>query len=121
MHGTKVLSNADTLRQRRQNVGRTLKHIQTERRELESNRQCMHKMAYESRVRLLERLAQHYGEEMKQIARALRGNSSAGYRVCTSCYSPIEGEALLRDPDAKICVECEEYRQTVGFRICKPS
>lgn len=61
-----------TLRQRKDQVELTLRHVTNERREIEINADWLNRAAYTSRVRLLDQLAAWYRDELGEIDRALR-------------------------------------------------
>jgi RNA polymerase-binding transcription factor DksA len=73
----------------------------------------MDRLAYQNRLGLLDRLTRWYQEEMGQIDQALQGSPNPTYGVCAACHEPIEAGRLEFDPDADLCVECEEYRETL--------
>ena len=60
----------DKLRLRAIEVERTIGHLKTERREVETNTEWIDRAAYESRVRLLDDLITLYRDEMEQIEKA---------------------------------------------------
>ncbi len=107
------LSNSDRLRQRRKSIETTLSHLENERRQVEKNTEWMDRLAYQNRLRLLDRLLGWYHDEIAQIDQALGGSSSRTYGVCAACQEPIEAERLEFDPHAELCSECEEYRATL--------
>jgi RNA polymerase-binding transcription factor DksA len=113
MHGLKIVPSTDRLRQRRKSIERTLQHVQRERHEVEQNTQWMDHRAYRNRLRLLDRLTRWYHEEMGRIDQVLGGSPNMSYGICSACHEPIEAERLEFDPHAELCVECEEYRETL--------
>jgi RNA polymerase-binding transcription factor DksA len=113
MHGLKFVPSSDRLRQRRKSIETTLQHLQKERRQVEQNTEWMDHLAYQNRLRLLDRLTRWYHEEMGQIDQALGGSSSTMYGVCAACQEPIEADRLEFDPHVELCAECEEYRETL--------
>ena len=113
MHGLRITANSDRLRQRRRSIETTLRHLQRERRQVEQNTQWMDQLAYQNRLRLLDRLMRWYHEEMGQIDQALGGSLDTVYGVCAACHEPIEADRLEFDPHAELCAECEEYRETL--------
>lgn len=112
MDRLKDLPSADRLRQRRKSIETTLSHLENERRQVEQNTEWMDRLAYQNRLRLLDRLTHWYHEEMGQIDQALGGSPSQTYGVCAACQEPIEADRLEFDPHAEFCSECEEYRAT---------
>ena len=116
MHGTKISSSSDRLRQRRKSVDRTLQHLENERRQVEQSTQWMDRLAYQNRLSLLDRLSRWYREEMGQIDQALGGSSKTRYRICAACHEPIEAHRLEFQPHARFCAECSEYRKTLRPR-----
>lgn len=116
MHGTKIISSSDRLRQRRNSIDKTLQHLENERREVEQNTQWMDRLAYQNRLSLLDRLTHWYHEEMGQIDQALGGSSNARYRICADCHEPIEPHRLEVDRHAKFCAECKEFRTALRPR-----
>ena len=113
MHGLRITSGSERLRQRRKSIETTLQHVQKERRQVEQNTQWMDQVAYQNRLRLLDHLTRWYHEEMGQIDQALSGSLDTAYGVCAGCHEPIEADRLEFDPHAELCAECEEYRETL--------
>jgi len=113
MHELKILPSSDRLRQRRKSIETTLLHLENERRQVEQNTEWMDRLAYQNRLRLLDRLTRWYHEEMGHIDQALGGSPSKMYGVCAACQEPIEADRLEFDPHAEFCSECEEYRATL--------
>jgi RNA polymerase-binding transcription factor DksA len=113
MHELNITTSSERLRQRRKSIETTLQHLQRERVQVEQNTQWMDRLAYQNRVRLLDRLMRWYHEELGQIDRALGGLPSSPYGICTACHEPIEADRLEFDPHAEFCAECEEYRETL--------
>src|SRR5262245_5514093 len=77
----------DKLRLRAIEVERTIGHLKTERREVETNTEWIDRAAYKSRVRLLDGLITLYGDEMEQIEKAHAELRRAGHRRRRSRYS----------------------------------
>ena len=115
MHNIKTISSSNRLRQRRENIDKTLQHLENERRQVEQNTQWMDRMAYQSRLRLLDRLSRWYHEEMCQIDQAL-GGSKTNYRICSDCHEPIDARRLEVDRNARLCTECKEFRTSLRSR-----
>jgi hypothetical protein len=63
------------LRQRREQISKTVEYLKDERFGIEQNVPCMDPGAYRHRISLLESLAAWYDEEMAQIDEALEGLS----------------------------------------------
>jgi hypothetical protein len=59
------------LRHRRMEVEMTLRHLEKEKRQVESNTEWLNYAAYKNRVSLLDRVVDWYRNEMKEIDRAL--------------------------------------------------
>lgn len=115
MQHIKITSSSDRLRQRRRNIDKTLQHLENERRQVEQNTQWMDRMAYQSRLSLLDRLTRWYHEEMGQIDQAL-GGSKTRYRICADCHEPIDARRLDIDHNARLCTECKEFRASLRTR-----
>jgi RNA polymerase-binding transcription factor DksA len=116
MREGKMVSRSDRLRQRRNSIDTTLRHLENERRQLEQNTQWMGGLAYRNRLNLLDRLTRWYHEEMGQIDQVLGGFSKTNYRLCADCYEPIEAHRLEIEPHARFCAECKEFRTSVRHR-----
>ena len=75
----------DQLRKRREQVATTLRHLRKEHAEVDLNTDWLDQAAYESRVRLLDRLNDWYIAEIDQIDKALeradKNKGSSPYRV----------------------------------------
>jgi RNA polymerase-binding transcription factor DksA len=113
MDAIKIIHSSDRLRQRRRNVETTLQHLERERRQVEQSTRSMDRLAYESRLRLLDRLTRWYHEEIGHIDCALRGSPVKTYGLCNACHEPIEADRLEFNPKAELCSDCEEYRATL--------
>jgi len=101
----------DKLRRRREQVAMTLRHIAKEQREVEQNTDWLDQAAYESRVKLLDRLSEWYVTEADQIDRALERIKKNYYGICMGCRHPIESERLESYPEAEFCSACQEARE----------
>ncbi|HXG52402.1 MAG TPA: hypothetical protein VNN77_13480 [candidate division Zixibacteria bacterium] len=100
----------DRLRQRRKEIEMTVEHLKVERRRLDESAPWMDRVAYRSRVRLLERVAGWYYEELAEVEAAM-GRVEAGlYGRCTSCHSPLDAERLEDTPAVELCALCERRR-----------
>ena len=62
-----------TLWQRKDQVEITLRYLENQRRELENNVRWLTRPAYETRVALLDEIAEWYREELAQIDRTSTG------------------------------------------------
>ena len=102
---------SDKLRQRRQEVEMTLRHLESERREVEANTEWLNQTAYQSRLNLLDRVTTWYRQEMGQIDQALGRARESRYGLCLACHEPIEADRLEVFPEAEFCLDCEEYRE----------
>jgi RNA polymerase-binding transcription factor DksA len=116
MQGIKIITRSERLRQRRKNIDETLRHLENERRQVEQNTQWMDRMAYQSRLSLLDRLTRWYHEEMGQIDQVLGGASKTRYRICADCHEPIDARRLELDRHARLCTECKEFRTSLRSR-----
>ncbi|MPZ75384.1 MAG: hypothetical protein GEU77_02570 [Deltaproteobacteria bacterium] len=69
----KVTGTAHTaqLRHRRMEVEITLRHLEKEKHQVESNTEWLNYAAYKSRVRFLDRVTSWYRNEMTEIDKAL--------------------------------------------------
>jgi RNA polymerase-binding transcription factor DksA len=111
MEEIRAIIHRDRLRQRQQKVEATLRHLESERREVEENSAWMNPAAYELRVSLLNRLTGWYRNEKQQIENTLGGAGVGNYGLCSVCHEPIEAELLEIFPEAEFCLDCQEYRE----------
>jgi len=101
------------LRQRREEIRMTLGHLETEKRQAESNTEWLDHAAYRRRMSLLDRVTSWYRTEMMQIENALNRVRSNQYGLCASCHKPIDARQLERAPESEYCFACD--RVTHGF------
>ncbi len=101
----------DKLSKRRAETLRTLKHLRTEQRTIDENREWIDKAAYESRRHLLSGLADWYANETARIDAALRQITEGRSGVCLRCREPIDARRLKRAPGAVFCAACQGKRE----------
>jgi DnaK suppressor protein len=85
--------------------------LEKEHREVERNTDWLDQAAYESRVRLLDRLAEWYFEELNKIDEALKRAEKNKYGSCAACHQPIESARLDAEPDTEFCAACQTVRE----------
>src|SRR6266545_4547909 len=73
------------LRCRRTEVEKTLRHLENERRTVESNTEWANRAAFESRMNLLYRLTDSFRNEIGRIDDALKRRASVHQLLCFSC------------------------------------
>ena len=101
------------LRQRREQIKLTLGHLETEKRQAESNTEWLDDAAYRRRISLLNRVTSWYRTEMTQIENALNRVRSNQYGLCAACRRPIDARQLEKAPESEYCFACEKVRH--GF------
>lgn len=106
----------DRLRRRRHDVDLTLRHLESERRQVIANTRFMDPNACTSRLRLLDHLTRWYRKELGDIDNAMGGRQLQHGR-CIGCLEPIEADRLESRPDVDLCWDCLEYMET--RRGCK--
>ena len=74
MIANEVATHYDRLRNRRHEIMMTLEHVQKEQRTMDENRDGIDRAAYDSRVHLLDNLAEWYTNETARIDEALRAS-----------------------------------------------
>jgi RNA polymerase-binding transcription factor DksA len=104
--------HSDKLWYRKNEIEKTLRYLEMERREVEGNTKWINQAAYESRVDLLDRLTKWYREELGEIEKAFSKESR--YGLCFACHEPIEADRLAICPEAEFCLDCQEYRETIN-------
>ena len=102
---------ADKLRKRREQIVMTLSHLAREQVEVERNTDWLDQAAYESRVRLLDRLNSWYLEEIEQIDKALARVAIQNYGICLACREPIGNHRLDTAPESEFCAACQFMRE----------
>jgi DnaK suppressor protein len=110
MNATEGIRCWDKLRLRAIEVGRTIRHLEKERREVEENTEWIDQSAYENRVRLLDGLTTLYCDEMREIEKAHSRVEEGSYGLCLACHEPIDAERLEIYPAAQFCLDCQDYR-----------
>jgi DnaK suppressor protein len=98
----------DRLRTRRNEVMMTLEHVQKEQRAIADNKDWIDKAAYQSRVHLLDSLADWYVNETRRIDNALIRIAEGNYGLCLGCRKPIEVGRLETTPEAAFCTQCQK-------------
>ena len=111
MQSTSGPSLAARLRNRRIEVEKTLGHLSTERRQVESNTEWLNSAAYKSRVSLLDRVTAWYRSEMAQIDKALTHAKDNRYGICATCHKPIPIEQLEVSPELEHCPSCQALQE----------
>jgi RNA polymerase-binding transcription factor DksA len=104
----------DRLKNRRNEIIMTLEHVHRERRAVEDNEEWIDQAAYESRVHLLDNLANWYLDEITRIDDALIRIAEGKYRVCVACHEPIGLRRLETTPEAAFCTECQKMRDELS-------
>ena len=99
------------LRCRRTEVEKTLRHLENERRTVESNTEWANRAAFESRMNLLYRLTDSFRNEISRINDALKLRDPRRYGLCLSCHDPIEAGRLRIYPETEFCFECQQYAE----------
>ena len=101
---------AEKLRQRRQEVQLTLRHIENERRQIEANTEWLDRAAYESRAGLLDRLSTWYQKEIGRLEGAINRAQKRADGLCSSCHKPIDAARQEIFSQTNFCVDCQEFR-----------
>lgn len=103
----------DRLTKRRLQLVTTLEYIAKEQKQVEENTDWLDQAAYESRVRLLDRLNEWSVAELSEIDRALDRIKARTYGLCLACHCSIENERLDAVPQAEYCKACQEVREAL--------
>lgn len=106
MTANKESRYTENLRRRRDEVDLTLRHLENERREVEANTQWASRAAYDSRVRLLERLTRWYRAECSDIDAALERARTAGQSRCAACHAPLDSDRRTHTTGSELCAVC---------------
>lgn len=99
------------LRQRREQIAMTLGHLETEKRQAETNTEWLDQAAYRRRISLLDRVTSWYRTEMTQIENALHRMKSNQYGFCAACHKAIDARQLERAPHSEYCFACEKIHE----------
>ncbi|HSK30595.1 MAG TPA: TraR/DksA C4-type zinc finger protein [Candidatus Limnocylindria bacterium] len=103
--------HSENLRRRRQEIDLTLRHLENERRQVEANTEWANRAAYQSRVRLLDRLTRWYRDEINHLEAAIGQARKAGSARCAACHEAIDPTRLATSPDTELCADCEAARK----------
>ena len=106
----------DRLRNRREHVVMTLRHLGREHEQVKSNTEWLDRSAYENRTALLDRLNEWYLAEAQKIDRALDRFDNNSYGNCLACRQAIDPARLEIVPETEYCAACEEFREAFGER-----
>ena len=101
----------DRLRQRRDEIMMTREHLRKEQQTMDENKDWVDRAAYESRIGLLDNLAEWYLKETARIDDALIRIAEGKYGFCLACHAPIETQRLDAMPDVAFCSGCQESRE----------
>ena len=104
----------DRLRNRREHVVMTLRHLDREYEQVEGNTEWLDRAAYENRTALLDRLNEWYLAEARKIDGALNRFDDNSYGNCLACHQAIDPARLETVPEAECCSDCEEFREAFG-------
>jgi len=102
------------LRNRRNEIRMTLEHVQKEQRSVNDNKEIIDRAAYESRLHLLDNLAEWYVNETARIDNALIRIAEGKYGVCLGCHKAIEPSRLEAKPEAAFCAGCQKVREELS-------
>ncbi|HWP24660.1 MAG TPA: TraR/DksA family transcriptional regulator [Candidatus Binatia bacterium] len=103
----------ERLTKRRLQLVTTLEYLGKQQKQVEENTDWLDQAAYESRVRLLDRLTEWSVAELSEIDRALDRIKARTYGLCLACHRPIESERLDAAPEAEYCKACQEVREAL--------
>ena len=106
----------DHLIKRRSELLTTLEYLNHEQKEVEQNTDWLDQAAYESRMRLLDRLNEWSVAEISEIDRALERIEARHYGSCLACHNQIENERLDATPEVEYCANCQELREALQER-----
>ena len=107
-----VETNVERLTRRREQLLTTLRHVESEQKEVEQNTEWIDQAAYESRVALLDELNRGYLAQMEQIDKALERIAKHQYGNCAACHDPIDPRRLQAAPEAEYCTACAKFRES---------
>ena len=85
---------SEKLHHRKEEIERTLRYLENERREVEDNTEWLDRAAYENRASLLNELSLWYRTEMQEVENALGRIKRNRYGLCSACHEPIKPSAL---------------------------
>ena len=114
MSGVTTKKNFDRLRERRDQVVLTLRHLQHEREEVEQNTDWLDQAGQLSRFQLLDHLSDEYDREILSIDSALTRIEENRYGTCPACHGAIAAKRLEVSPDAEYCGECQDLREKLA-------
>ena len=114
MSGVTANKHFDRLRERRDQVVLTLRHLRHERQEIEQNTDWLDQASQLGRFQLLDHLSDGYDREILSIDRALRRTQEHRYGICPACHGAIAAKRLEASPDAEYCGECQDLREKLA-------
>jgi RNA polymerase-binding transcription factor DksA len=104
----------DRLKQRRDEIMMTRRHLRKEQCAIDENKEWIDQAAYQSRINLLGNLSDWYAEEATQVDTALKRIAEGTYGVCLACHASIETERLDTMPAAAFCAGCQDMREELS-------
>jgi len=114
MIANEVATYYDKLRHRRNEIMMTLEHVHKEQRTMDENKDWIDRAAYNSRIHLLDNLAEWYTNKTAHIDEALIRIAEGKYGLCIACRNPIEPRRLETTPEAAFCAECQKTREALS-------
>jgi RNA polymerase-binding transcription factor len=111
MNNAAIETHLERLIRRREELQLTLRHLEKEQADVEINTDWLDQAAYTNRVALLDRLAEGYQTELRQIDKALDRIKANRYGECLGCHAAIEEARLEAAPEAEFCSACQEMRE----------
>jgi DnaK suppressor protein len=120
MNAFNTKSYDERLRQRRDEIVMTRKHLEKEQRVVDENKDWIDPGSYQSRVHLLEDLVEWYAKEMARIEAALVRIAQGTYGFCPACGAPIESHRLKIAPEAAFCADCQKIHEEAESD-CEPT
>ncbi len=112
MDERQIKTTIDRLRNRREHLVMTLRHLHREYEQVEGNTEWLDQAAYDNRTALLDRLNEWYLAEVKKIDHALDRFDNHAYGSCLACHQAIDPKRLKLVPEAEFCPACEEFRES---------
>jgi RNA polymerase-binding transcription factor DksA len=111
MNTVSALNPWARLIKRRNEITVTLRHVESEQKNVEAKAATMDRDARASRLDLLRYLNDWYSREITQVNQALERLDRNDYGVCVVCHGAIAAERLEISPETEFCSACEAFQE----------
>jgi RNA polymerase-binding transcription factor DksA len=114
MNTVNSLNPSARLTRRKNEISLTLRHVESELKDLEAKSASMDRDARASRLDLLRYLNDWYSREIVQVDQALKRIDRNDYGTCVACHGAIAAERLEISPETELCAACDAFQERLS-------